>query len=137
MEVRKLGFVRELDNGFTEFRFEPGVVYPAIAARIKEVLRSGALPQELVFPEADFEAGYDVAREARNLIQSLRLIPAQAWENALRPRTDFDDHADALIIIERKNALEAILAWLTLACRVAARKHYAMIYIAHDPRFKL
>lgn len=136
MDIKTLGTVRELENGFTEFTFKPATIYPAVIERIRAVLDSGDIPDELVFPEQDFPDNYDVGFEARRLLQSLRLIPEQAWENALRPRDRFDN-ADEAVITERKNALEAALAWIMLACRVAAGEHYAMIYLERDPDFRL
>jgi len=63
----------------------PDDLYPAIVARIQDCLE-GANPVELL---ATTERGGSWRADA--LMANVRALPEEAWQDALRPRSDFVD----------------------------------------------
>jgi len=113
-------------------------LYPPIIARIVEVLDSNEPPLELVaLPE---KGGW---ARAETLLKTARELPAEAWEDALKPRDEFhevsyqsvvdrngkvnttmlnmlkaEDRKAVERLVNRGFALEVALGWFSQALRL-------------------
>src|SRR3989337_2387695 len=101
---------RPADKIYRWYAFEPHVIYPATVKRIREVLASGEIPEELVDNQA--MPGVDPRSVAMAYASSAKQIPGSAWGDALVDRGDFED---PLQIALRADALTLARRWVTQA----------------------
>ena len=121
--------------GYAPFTFEPAVIYPATIARILEVLKDGSLPTELI----DKKLNPDVDPRSAALMHRSRIkaIPEEAWDLALKPRSEFTDSPDdAALVAMRADALEAARLWFTRALKNEVGKPVG-IHILRDDDYRL
>ncbi len=114
---------------------DPDIIYPATVKRIREVLASGEIPQELVDPSSPLEV--DPRGVARLYLSDASRVPADAWQLALTPRGEFDEESPALS--DRAFALEVARRWFTQALHVMAGGNGTGmgIHILKDERYRL
>ena len=113
------------DDSYSWFSAEPGKIYPATIARIKEVLESGELPAELVDYNAPAEV--DPRAAARLHLGEAKGVKPAAWESALTGKPGDPARAEALEVARR---------WFTQALHVAVNKPLGL-HILNDPAYKL
>ncbi len=103
-------------EGFTHILVAPEELYPAMIARIQEVL-AGANPNEILAPT---ERGGSA--RADRLINEARALPEQAWKDALRSRSEFHE-AEYFAFVEKNGRLkEGMLAMLPTKTRPEVRR---------------
>lgn len=97
-DIQSIPMTVEKDEGVTKIEIAPEDLYPAMIARIQEVLK-GANPNEIL---ASMERGGNA--RADRLIAEARALPERAWEDALRPRDEFIE-AEYFAFVERNGRL--------------------------------
>lgn len=132
-------------NG-NEISIEPGDLYPAIIARIQECLAeyrrqeaAGEIDIDGIVPELVTTPGRGGNARAKVLLRNALALPAKAWADALRPRTEFhpidyqslnmdvmrslgiseEGLAQIQQVKDRGDALEIALGWFVHALRLA------------------
>lgn len=137
-EITAIPMEIEAGEGVTKVIVHPEDLYPAMVARVFEVL-GGANPTEiLALPE---RGGVE---RANRLMANARGLPVQAWEDALRPREEFCElpygafvernggvkvqmlealakgkRAEVERMVQRGFALEIAMGWFLHALRLA------------------
>lgn len=97
----------------TEVTVNPEELYPAMIARIREVL-DGANPSEIL---ASTERGGSARADV--LIANARTLPEQAWQDALRRRDEFTSLPYSSFVKKNGRAREDILQALDTPTREA------------------
>ena len=145
-EITKVPMEVEPGENGVQVTVHPEDLYPTIIARIQECLE-GANPVELL---ATTERGG--SRRADVLIKNARALPAEAWQDALRPREEFialpygsfvvkngginqvmfsaldsSIRAEVSRMINRGFALEVALGWFLHALRLHYGAHNTTI----------
>lgn len=121
--------------GYEPFVFEPAVIYPATIARIKQVLKDGSLPTELI--DKNLNPDVDPRSAALMHRSRIRAIPEEAWDLALKPRSEFTDSPDdAGLLVIRADALEAARLWFTRALKNEVGKPVG-VHILKDDDYRL
>jgi hypothetical protein len=104
--------------GHVWFACDPGIIYPAVIARIREVLKSGEFPNELVDLNTPPEA--DPRGVARTYLTIARTIQPEAFKWALQEHDRFYSNYTDIEIVRRAQALELARLWFTQALHVQA-----------------
>ena len=121
-DIKSIPMTVERGDGTTKIEVAPEDLYPAMIARIQEVLK-GANPNEIL---ASMERGGSA--RADRLIAEARAIPETAWEDALRPRDEFIQ-ADYFSFVERNGRLkESMLSFVQPKTRPDVRRMVARGY---------
>lgn len=133
----------ELPSGTTRlvWQAKPSRVVVATVARIVDVISRGETPQELVYPARYYDgeppALGDRAVQAISRVNAAKEIPPQAWQDALRPRTEFPDEPEDQRVIDRGRAITAAMGWFTHAMRLQAENFLAAGVLTRDDDFKI
>lgn len=102
------------DDGRTWYTCNPEIIYPAVIARIQEIISSGELPDELVDHKGNVEI--DPRGIARTYASRAKALPLQSWDYALQAR---DKIQDAQVLAIRAEALNLARLWFTQALHVS------------------
>jgi hypothetical protein len=136
-DIRSISMDIQPGEGITRITVAPEDLYPAMIQRIQEVL-SGANPNEIL---ASTERGGNA--RADRLIAEAKALPADAWDDALKPRGDFiglpyfsvvekngrlreelvtvlapKTRPDVMRMVQRGYALEIAMGWFLHAARL-------------------
>lgn len=126
-------------SGIQYVTVDPDIMYPAVIARIRDILDNRiAIPDELRQERVN-DAGFVevVIDRAKYLRNAAAAVPPQVWSNALKPRSEFsryltyqpvknraplelyaDVYRDDLSVINKRgDALEIALGWFLQALR--------------------
>jgi hypothetical protein len=122
-------------QGIAWYAVSPEEAYPATIARIREVLVSGEIPQELVEDYAALDV--DPRGVARQYLGEARAVPEAGWKLALQERQGFDDTRQEMELAARRQALETARRWFTQALHVATGGAAMGVHILRDVRFRL
>jgi len=122
---------RPADRVYKWYAFEPGVIYPATVKRIREVIDSGEIPEELIDNRA--MPGVDPRSVAMAYASQAKQLPNAFWEYALQDRGDFED---PIVIAIRAEALTLARRWFTQALSVAVGQAVG-VHILKDERYRL
>ncbi len=121
------------------FDIDPGVIFPATIARIKDVL-AGAPPPEIV--SKDWMGNPLREPVADKFLRQAEGFPAQAWELALQPFSDFPeldpkkpDKALEATLRLRAAALDFAESWFKRALALAVG-HGLRVHIMNNPDYR-
>lgn len=90
--------VTERDGtGSLELVAHPRTLYPAVIARIREVVREGLYPVELEYDPATRNPGFDAQEAVYAWVKRVRKIPDEWWTLALTPRSEFMSEAEFVV----------------------------------------
>ena len=101
---------------YTWFTCVPEIIYPAVIARIREVLKSGEFPNELV--DLNSPAESDPRGVARTYLAQAKELPSEAWKWALQEHDRFYKNYLSTEIAMRRQALDIARRWFTQALHV-------------------
>ncbi len=112
----------------------PSKIYPATVERIKQVMKEGVLPKELLDHSLDRDPMVAPGTGAMMYVRDARQVNVSAWEWALQPRSDF---TKAEQIGARALALEIARRWFTRALHMQMKSEPIGIVITKDENYRL
>ena len=116
------------------FEADPAKIYPATVKRIKQVIKGGILPEELLDYSPDRDPMVSPGAGAMMYVRDAKQINANAWIWALKPRSGF---TKAEQIGARALALEIARRWFTRALHMQLKGEPLGLHITKNEDYRL
>ncbi len=116
------------------FEADPAKMYPATITRIKQVIKQGILPSELLDYSSDRDPMVSPGAGAMMYVRDAKQVNANAWTWALKPRSGF---TKAEQIGVRALALEIARRWFTRALHMQMEGKAIGLVITKNEDYRL